>query len=121
MSCRGRTCLSDIPCSVVCVVRQVVAEIEKLCPEIRTVCLYGGSGYQPQVDALRRGVDIVVATPGRLMDLTEYVVLPCDIRACCCVTACDLLPSAFDGALHLDGLLGLDRVTDRPTCFFVVR
>ena len=30
--------------------------------------MYGGVGMQPQIDALRRGVDIVVATPGRLLD-----------------------------------------------------
>lgn len=31
--------------------------------------LYGGVGYQPQAKAMRRGVDVVVATPGRLLDL----------------------------------------------------
>ncbi len=31
--------------------------------------IFGGVGQQPQVDALRRGVDILVATPGRLLDL----------------------------------------------------
>ncbi|HVT44720.1 MAG TPA: DEAD/DEAH box helicase [Thermoanaerobaculia bacterium] len=31
--------------------------------------IYGGVGERPQIDALRRGVDLVVATPGRLMDL----------------------------------------------------
>ncbi len=31
--------------------------------------IYGGVGQTPQVDALRRGVDILVATPGRLLDL----------------------------------------------------
>jgi len=34
----------------------------------RSTCVYGGVGMQPQVQALRRGVDIVVATPGRLLD-----------------------------------------------------
>ena len=33
------------------------------------VAIFGGVGQQPQVNALRRGVDIVVATPGRLLDL----------------------------------------------------
>jgi ATP-dependent RNA helicase RhlE len=33
------------------------------------VVIYGGVGQQPQVDALRRGVDILIATPGRLLDL----------------------------------------------------
>ncbi len=35
----------------------------------RVVALYGGTGYAPQRQALRRGVDIVVACPGRLEDL----------------------------------------------------
>jgi ATP-dependent RNA helicase RhlE len=36
--------------------------------KVKSTIVYGGVGMQPQVDALRRGVDIVVATPGRLMD-----------------------------------------------------
>lgn len=35
---------------------------------IRTAVIFGGVGMQPQVDALRRGVDVVVACPGRLLD-----------------------------------------------------
>jgi ATP-dependent RNA helicase RhlE len=35
---------------------------------LRTTLVFGGVGMQPQVDALRRGVDILVATPGRLLD-----------------------------------------------------
>ena len=34
----------------------------------RTVLIFGGVSPRPQVDALRQGVDIVVATPGRLLD-----------------------------------------------------
>ena len=33
--------------------------------------IYGGVGYGPQINALRKGVDILVATPGRLEDLIE--------------------------------------------------
>jgi ATP-dependent RNA helicase RhlE len=33
---------------------------------LRSVAIFGGVGMQPQIDALRRGVHIVVATPGRL-------------------------------------------------------
>jgi ATP-dependent RNA helicase RhlE len=36
---------------------------------LRHVVIYGGVGQVPQVKALQRGVDIVVATPGRLLDL----------------------------------------------------
>jgi ATP-dependent RNA helicase RhlE len=35
---------------------------------LRSMVMYGGVGMQPQIDALARGVDIVVATPGRLLD-----------------------------------------------------
>jgi len=35
---------------------------------LRSTTVFGGVGMQPQVDALRRGVDIIVATPGRLID-----------------------------------------------------
>ncbi len=34
----------------------------------RTAVIFGGVGMGPQVDSLRRGADIIVATPGRLMD-----------------------------------------------------
>ena len=36
---------------------------------LRQTVIYGGVGQKPQVDALSRGVDIVIATPGRLLDL----------------------------------------------------
>src|SRR5262247_4103812 len=38
---------------------------------LRSVAIFGGVGMQPQVDALKRGVHIVVATPGRLIDHME--------------------------------------------------
>ena len=37
--------------------------------DIRTVVLYGGVGPKTQIENLRKGVDIIVATPGRFMDL----------------------------------------------------
>src|SRR6266702_7140879 len=37
----------------------------------RVLTVYGGRAYEPQIDALAKGVDIVVGTPGRLLDLTE--------------------------------------------------
>ena len=36
--------------------------------KIRSVAIYGGVGAAPQIEALRRGVEIVVACPGRLLD-----------------------------------------------------
>ncbi|MBO2459151.1 DEAD/DEAH box helicase [Actinomadura sp. LCR2-06] len=37
----------------------------------RVLSVYGGRAYEPQIDALREGVDVVVGTPGRLLDLVK--------------------------------------------------
>lgn len=37
--------------------------------KVKTVTIYGGVGKTPQIEALRRGAEIVVACPGRLLDL----------------------------------------------------
>jgi superfamily II DNA/RNA helicase len=37
----------------------------------RVLTVYGGRAYEPQIDALEKGVDIVVGTPGRLLDLAN--------------------------------------------------
>ncbi|MGH3234106.1 MAG: DEAD/DEAH box helicase [Streptosporangiaceae bacterium] len=37
----------------------------------RVLTVYGGRAYEPQIDALAAGVDIVVGTPGRLLDLAQ--------------------------------------------------
>ncbi len=39
--------------------------------DARIACIYGGVGYKHQEEALAAGVDIVVATPGRLLDLNQ--------------------------------------------------
>jgi ATP-dependent RNA helicase RhlE len=42
---------------------------------LRQTVIFGGVSQIPQVEALRRGVDIVVATPGRLLDLLQQKML----------------------------------------------
>ena len=37
----------------------------------RVLTIYGGRAYEPQVEALRKGIDVVVGTPGRLLDLAQ--------------------------------------------------
>ncbi|MGA1398662.1 MAG: DEAD/DEAH box helicase, partial [Schleiferiaceae bacterium] len=39
--------------------------------DVKRALIFGGVGQQPQVDALRRGSELVVATPGRLLDLMQ--------------------------------------------------
>ena len=39
--------------------------------QTRVLTVYGGRAYEPQVEALRKGIEIVVGTPGRLLDLAQ--------------------------------------------------
>lgn len=41
----------------------------------RILAVYGGQSYAPQINQIRRGVDIIVGTPGRLIDLIEKDIL----------------------------------------------
>lgn len=52
---------------------QVCDEISKLGRDmhVRTATVYGGKSFHSQIDAIRRGVHVVVATPGRLLDLLQ--------------------------------------------------
>ncbi len=46
--------------------------------ELSTLLVHGGTGYEDQILALREGVDILVATPGRLLDLYDRKLLRLD-------------------------------------------
>jgi len=48
--------------------KQVSTEFEVMAPTLGHVCIYGGAMYGPQEGALSRGVDVVVGTPGRVID-----------------------------------------------------
>ncbi|MQL95025.1 hypothetical protein Taro_027700 [Colocasia esculenta] len=49
--------------------KQVEKEIKESAPHLNTVCVYGGVSYNLQQNAISRGVDVVVGTPGRIIDL----------------------------------------------------
>ncbi|HZJ27742.1 MAG TPA: DEAD/DEAH box helicase [Acidimicrobiia bacterium] len=51
-------------------VKQVLAPLGKIC-ERRVKAMYGGVSIEPQITALGKGVDVVIGTPGRLIDLME--------------------------------------------------
>ena len=42
---------------------------------IRVCCIYGGASYDPQIRAIRKGATVIVATPGRLLDLMKRGVV----------------------------------------------
>jgi superfamily II DNA/RNA helicase len=46
--------------------------------DLKIITIYGGKDFQPQIDALKSGVDVVVGTPGRLLDLHGRRVLRFD-------------------------------------------
>ena len=55
--------------------RELAIQIDECCrdyaryTELRHAVIFGGVNQRPQVDALQRGVDLLIATPGRLLDL----------------------------------------------------
>ena len=49
-------------------IAQDLTNLAQCLPEIRVVCVYGGAGLEKQQKQLKAGCQIVVATPGRLMD-----------------------------------------------------
>jgi superfamily II DNA/RNA helicase len=66
---------------VVCPTRELASQVSKdlstaaALLDIRVLTVYGGVGYDTQLDALKNGVDVVVGTPGRLLDLADRRVL----------------------------------------------
>jgi ATP-dependent RNA helicase RhlE len=64
-------------CLVLEPTRELAAQVETAIHDfarftnLRTAVLYGGVGYGKQLDALKAGTDIIVATPGRLLDHME--------------------------------------------------
>ncbi|MFH2054946.1 MAG: DEAD/DEAH box helicase [bacterium] len=49
---------------------QVTKDAEEMCAPsgLRTIAVYGGVGYVPQLEAFKKGVQIVIGTPGRILD-----------------------------------------------------
>jgi superfamily II DNA/RNA helicase len=80
---------------------------------VRVLPIYGGVAYEPQVDALRAGVEILVGTPGRLMDLAKQKRLRLDrIRALVLDEADRMLDLGFlDDVERILAMLPEDRQT----------
>lgn len=60
-----------VPTRELCI--QVTKDIDELAINrgIRTLAVYGGRAFEPQIEALQAGIEIVVGTPGRLLDLSR--------------------------------------------------
>ena len=75
---RGRKSGGDVPLGLIVVpTRELAVQVaEDLAAagnvmDARVLAVYGGRAYEPQIAALRDGVDVVVGTPGRLLDLVK--------------------------------------------------
>lgn len=72
--CRPRRAASASYALILTPTRELAAQVEESVRaygkylKLKSTVMFGGVGINPQIDALRRGVDIVVATPGRLLD-----------------------------------------------------
>ncbi|MBK6689607.1 MAG: DEAD/DEAH box helicase [Deltaproteobacteria bacterium] len=78
LSSKGQPALKNAPRALILTpTRELAAQIGQSFKDygtflkVRHAVIYGGVGQQPQVDALRRGVDVLIATPGRLLDLMQ--------------------------------------------------
>ncbi|KAK0148635.1 Nucleolar RNA helicase 2 [Merluccius polli] len=47
---------------------QVAKDFKDITKRLSVTCFYGGSSYNPQIDAIRNGIDVLVGTPGRIKD-----------------------------------------------------
>ena len=98
---------------------QVAKEINNLGKykkRIRILSVYGGTQIVKQIKTLKKGVEIVVGTPGRLMDLMRRKVLKLDNLK---IVVLDEADEMFDMGFRDDMKFILDATNeDRQTCFF---
>lgn len=98
---------------------QVAKEIENLAKYkkgIKILSVYGGTQIVKQIKTLKKGVEIVVGTPGRLMDLMRRKVLKLDELK---IVVLDEADEMFDMGFRDDMKFILDATNeDRQTCFF---
>ncbi len=83
--------------------QQVAGQIEQMGKyrKIKTALIYGGSSYQTQIRALKGGAQIVIATPGRLIDLMDQGLLNLDkIKYLVLDEADEMLSLGFQDALN---------------------
>ena len=79
-----------------------LADFAKYVPDISILPVYGGSSIESQIKALRRGVQIIIATPGRLIDLINRGV----------VRLADVLTVVLDEADEMLNMGFVDSIND---------
>ena len=78
-----------------------LADFAKYVPDISILPVYGGSSIESQIKALRRGVQIIIATPGRLIDLINRgVVRLADVHTVVLDEADEMLNMGFVDSIN---------------------
>ncbi len=78
-----------------------LADFSKYTPELEILPVYGGSSIESQIKALRKGVQIIVATPGRLIDLINRgVVKLADVHTVVLDEADEMLNMGFVDSIN---------------------
>jgi ATP-dependent RNA helicase RhlB len=67
----GKKALVMVPTRELAVQVEEEARILGSCMKLKSASFYGGVGYGGQVDLLKKGVDVIIGTPGRVIDLQE--------------------------------------------------
>lgn len=97
-------------------VAKEIGNLAKYHTGIKILSVYGGTQIVKQIKALKKGVEIVVGTPGRLMDLMRRRVLKLDNLK---IVVLDEADEMFDMGFRDDMKFILDATNDdRQTCFF---
>jgi ATP-dependent RNA helicase DeaD len=108
---------------VICPTRELCLQITndlqqlaRFLPKASIVAIYGGSSMAQQIQSLKRGAPVIVATPGRLLDLIHRkAVRTPDIRICVLDEADEMLSMGFQE--ELDEILKLTPETKRIWLF----
>ncbi len=79
---RGPILIAVVPTRELAIQVSNVFEQIKYSDEYRVLAVYGGAPMEPQIDALRRGVEVVVGTTGRLLDHLERGTLQAGCLRC---------------------------------------
>ena len=112
ISAEKKTVQALIMCPTRELATQVEAQIQKMAKwkDLQTLTVFGGSSYDRQISALKRGVHIVVGTPGRLVDLVERKVLKLnDVQTLVLDEADEMISMGFQDDLEtILGAIGKD-------------
>ncbi|RIB22965.1 P-loop containing nucleoside triphosphate hydrolase protein [Gigaspora rosea] len=81
--------------------KQISSEFESIAPNLKILCIYGGVAYDFQTQGLRSGIDVLIGTPGRILDHIDRGNLKLgDLKFICLDEADQMLDIGFAEAME---------------------